>query len=106
MYNGNNISICKPIERDFDEKYVERTELEVQLKKVMMDSLSTKSILFLHGIGGAGKTSLINKLTYDLNNEGFYVHILTIKNIEDLIGSNNLAVFFQKKKLCFGFWLV
>ena len=57
---------CLPLSEADLSRYVPRPRLEQKLLSAVKEAESKNSIVFVYGIGGSGKTTLINKILCDL----------------------------------------
>ena len=63
---------CLPLRRkELKERYVPRSELERELMNAIARAQGENRIVFLYGIGGSGKTTLVSKVLTDLEENGY-----------------------------------
>ena len=66
------IRYCPPLGRkELKERYVPRPELEQELMSAIARAQGENRIVLLYGIGGSGKTTLVNKVLTDLEENGY-----------------------------------
>ena len=66
------IRYCLPLGRkELKERYVPRPELERELMSAIARAQGENRIVLLYGIGGSGKTTLVNKVLTDLEKNGY-----------------------------------
>ena len=73
-----SIELCMPLLRDEDirERYVERKELEAELRRIVESGFLDRRFVFVYGVGGSGKTTLINKVLRDLGYDYVYIQVV------------------------------
>ena len=69
-----SVELCKPLTEDF-KGYVVRRELEDLLKEEIERSFDG-GFVFVYGMGGSGKTTLVNKILRDLDYDFSYIQVV------------------------------
>ena len=72
-----SVALCMPLLKDEDFKgYVSRKKLEESLRELIEKAFYDRRFVFVYGMGGSGKTTLVNKILRDLGYDYAYIHVM------------------------------